>query len=410
MTLEFRYSVLQLWGAALFFIFVYELIRMRQVTAGRSGRALAAVGMAASFALDQLALCENKALPLWAYAALMSVLSVSAAAQLVYIVVRQRREITMMSIKESFDTLPAGLCFFRSGGMPQLVNPTMEGICLSMTGGRLSDAEHFCEMLEQGTLKESIRGGMHPIVRLEDGRAYSFLRYEHDADGEPVHELIASDITEEYRLTEELHRKQKRSAEINSRLKALNSTIRYMIMEKEILQMKVRIHDELGQALLLTKRFIGDRNGVDLEELSGIWQNCVRLLGSEKRESWQKPYFVNLQRAALLGIKVTTEGQLPEDPALIPVIDTAIAVHTTNVLRHAEGDEAHITVNGTGGFYELVFTNNGKKPKYGVKETGGLANLRREVEAAGGGMKLCALPGFELRLRLPMGEKGKEEE
>lgn len=399
-------TLMEIWATLLFFLFVYELVRTRQMIQKRVGTLLSLIGTAVAFTVAEM-LLTGADIPLWASAVILAVLSISAAAHLTYIIRMQLNEITLMSIKECFDTLPSGLCFYRKGGIPQLVNPAMDSLCKAVTGQRLSDAESFWEKLKNAELPESIRGGEQPMISL-GGKAYSFVRYEAETDGEPIYEIVASDISEEKLLNEELRTKQKHSAEINRRLKALNSTLKYVIMEKEVLQMKVRIHDELGQALLMAKRFVHDKESCDRAELLDIWQNSVRLLKSERRENWQKPYFVNLQRAALLGIEVIIDGKLPEDSELIPVIDTAIAVHTTNVLRHAEGDKVFICVKEDEKSYEITFRNNGKPPKYGVKETGGLANLRREAEGIGGGMKLRALPEFEITLRLPRGEVSEE--
>ena len=40
-------------------------------------------------------------------------------------------------------------------------------------------------------------------------------------------------------------------------------------------------------------------------------------------------------------------------------------------------------------------------PEKGIRESGGLLNLRRMVERAGGGMKIRSLPAFEMALKLP---------
>ena len=47
--------------------------------------------------------------------------------------------------------------------------------------------------------------------------------------------MLAFDVTQEYQLTGELREKQKIVQKINRRLKALNSSIQYIIMDKETL-------------------------------------------------------------------------------------------------------------------------------------------------------------------------------
>ena len=80
----------------------------------------------------------------------------------------------------------------------------------------------------------------------------------------------------------------------------------------------------------------------------------------------------------------------------------------TNVLRHAQGNEAYITVEETADSYRLRFTNNGKSPEGKIRENGGLANLREKTESIGGSMQISSSPAFALSLTLP--KKSEEEQ
>ena len=319
----------------------------------------------------------------------------------VFIYRQEKTHLSAMSFREGFDTLPAGLCFYTAGGMPKMVNYRMDSLYFNITGEHLSNGEEFWQKLSDGAFPCSISGGEQPMICLQDGTAFSFMHSVIKVKNEDVYELIASDVTGLYNLTKELEEKKKRSQQINARLKALNSTMRYVIMEKELLAIKTRIHDELGQSLLLGRRFLTSPDKVDADQMLSQWKNTFGLLLNEERENWQTPYLVNTRRAELLGVKLTIEGNLPEEEHLIAVIDTAIAVHTTNVQRHAEGTEAYIRTEEDERFYTVYFTNNGKVPEKGIRESGGLLNLRRMVERAGGGMKIRSLPAFEMALKLP---------
>ena len=318
---------------------------------------------------------------------------------------KSRTQLSAMSFKEGFDTLPAGLCFYLTGGMSRMVNYKMDTLFFQLKGEHLSNAEEFFRDLTDCRFPGSISGGEQPIISQPDGTAYSFTHNVITVNGEPVHELIASDITELYGMTKNLEEKQKTIRQINTRLKALNSTIRYVIMEKEVLTIKTRIHDQLGQTLLLSRRYLQEPAKVDAEEMLSQWKKSFGLLLHEERETWQKPYRVNIRQAELLGIRLEIIGSLPEEEHLIPVIDAAITVHTTNVMRHADGRHAEIRVEEQPAYYFLYFTNDGRPPQNGVSESGGLSNLRRMVERIGGGMKIRSLPAFELILKLPKQEK-----
>jgi len=305
----------------------------------------------------------------------------------------RNRSLTMMSVKECMDELPVGICFYRNGGLTKLTNRRMNSIACRLTGSCIMDAESF--------QKTVFAGNEAPVVCSEDGRAYSFIHREDVLDGRPIHELIAFDNTEEYRLTEELREKQKRARKTNARLRALNSTIEYITMERETLHIKMHIHDSFGEMLLMTRHYLSDSGNTDTDEMLSLWRRNIALLKDEKREAWLGPCFMGLTHADSLGIHIELSGKLPEDEKLISVVDSAITVHVTNVLRHAEGDIAYISSERTPDGYVLRFTNNGLPPSAPVTETGGLANLRRRTEYIGGNMTINSAPQFEMILRLP---------
>ena len=311
----------------------------------------------------------------------------------------RRRSLSLMSVKECMDELPVGICFYWDGGLTKLTNRRMNSIACKLTGSGIMDAEHF-----QKTVFSDMET---PVVRLEDGAAYSFDHRVNALDGRTIHELLAFDVTQEYRLTEELREKQKKVQKINKRLKALSATIQYIIMDKETLHIKMHIHDSFGEMLLMTKHFLADPENTDTKEMLSLWRRNIALLKDEEREHWQKPCFFSLTHANSLGIRIEMNGELPEDEALISVVDSAITVHVTNVLRHAEGDTAYISIEKTADGYVMRFTNNGRLPLTPVKETGGLANLRRRIEAIGGTMTINSAPQFEMILHLP--ENAQEE-
>ena len=109
---------------------------------------------------------------------------------------------------------------------------------------------------------------------------------------------------------------------------------------------------------------------------------------------------MDLKKTAL-GIELEIVGKLPEEENLLPVIEQAISTHVTNVLRHADGTHAIVRIEEDEDMYRIAFRNDGRPPQGEIRETGGLANLRRKVESAGGRMEITAKPEFEMRLYLP---------
>lgn len=130
-----------------------------------------------------------------AYCAIMSV----------YITIRLHRcknnNITAMSIKESFDSLPTGLCYFDKNGLVVLKNNLMESICLELTGKSLNIAMPFREKIKEVSQYEN-DGAF--TVRLKDGRVFSFSLSETEIFSKPYFQLVATDITEFTKLTSNL--------------------------------------------------------------------------------------------------------------------------------------------------------------------------------------------------------------
>lgn len=339
---------------------------------------------------------------------LNAALTVITGAELFSIIKLRNHKLSPLSVKESVDHLPTGICFYYDGGLTKLVNLKMESISQRLFGENVSNAEYLWNAVSKGETPYAVSSGERPIICFDDSTAYSFVRRQVMLNGTPIWELLAFDITEEYRLTAELQEKQIQADYINARLKALNSTIQYVIMEKETLQIKINIHDSFGQTLLMTKRYLTDPGHTDKGEMLRLWIRNITLLKNEEPEEWQRPYYVTLRHAEKLGVSVVLTGELPENKQVVPVINSAITVHVTNVLRHAQGNEAYIRSEETADSYTLRFTNNGKKPRSEIRENGGLANLRQRTESIGGSMQICSSPVFEMILTLP--KKHKEEQ
>ena len=405
---------LLLWLTVISFLFLIEFLRYYRTERSRLRLFVSAAEVWFAFTLDMILTTQIArkgdfliGIPAVTVMVLNAVLTVITGLELLYILKYQNQKLSPLSVKESIDHLPTGICFYFDGGQTKLVNLKMESISQRLFGENISNAEYLWNTVSKGQTPYAVSSGEKPIICFDDGTAYSFERRRVKLYDTSIWELLAFDITEEYRLTSELQEKQRQADYINTRLKALNSIIQYVIMEKETLQIKINIHDSFGQTLLMTKRYLTDPEQTDKGEMLRLWRRNIALLKNEEREEWQRPYYVTLSHADKLGVRVVLTGELPEKEQLVPVINSAIIVHVTNVLRHSQGSEAYITSEETADSYTLRFTNNGKAPEAEIRESGGLANLRQKTESIGGSMQISSSPAFVLSLTLP---KESEEE
>ncbi len=408
-------SSLLLWLTVISFLLLIEFLRYYHTERSRLRLFASAAEVLFAFTIDMILITQIEemgdlmiGIPAVSVIVLNAVLTAIMVLELLHILRSHKQKLSPLSLKESMDHLPTGICFYYDGGQTKLVNLKMESISQRLFGENISNAEYLWNAVSDGDTPYAVTRGERPIICFDDGTAYSFDRRRVMLNDTPIWELLAFDITEEYRLTAELREKQRQADYINTRLKALNSTIQYVIMEKETLQIKINIHDSFGQTLLMTKRYLADPEQTDKGEMLRLWRRNIALLKNEEREEWQHPYYVTLSHAEKLGVRVVLTGELPEKKHLVPVINSAIIVHVTNVLRHAQGNEAYITVEETADSYRLRFTNNGKSPEGKIRENGGLANLREKTESIGGSMQISSSPAFALSLTLP--KKSEEEQ
>lgn len=317
----------------------------------------------------------------------------------------EKKHITTMSVKEAADSLPSGILCFAPGVRTLLVNQTMRDFCRSVTGEELISGEAFAKKLQGGEFLPSCRTelvGNEPVFIPTDGRAWKITEGEIPYGNVRVQMLLAFEITEAYQKTLELKAMQQKVAALGTRLQKVNREIVALTTEREILNAKVKLHDELGSNLLSIKRFI--RNGGTEQEKAELMESLHRSVAFLKRDretTEQDEYELMIGTAERLGLSVSITGTLPETEPHKHILATAIHECGTNTLRHARGDRLTIEVTEDETHITAELTNNGEQPAGEIAERGGLLFLRALTEQAGGEMTLTSLPAFSLRLKLP---------
>lgn len=344
-------------------------------------------------------------IPDWLLIALSLMIALGDVLLLWNIYRHEKKHITTMSVKETVDGLPAGILCYAPGARTLLVNHAMRDFCRSVTGEELISGEAFAKKLMDGKLLPSCRKELaekEPLFILPDGRAWKLSEGEIPYGNSRVQMLLASEITEIYQKTLELKEMQKRVEALGRQLQKVNREIVELTTEREILNAKVKLHDELGSNLLSIKHFI--RNGGtnrQKAELMESLRNSVAFLTQDRKTTEQDEYELMIGTAKRLGLTVSVTGMLPQTEPHKHILATAIHECGTNTLRHAHGDRLTIRVTEDETHIAAEFTNNGEQPTGEITERGGLLFLRALVEQAGGEMTLTSLPAFTLRLKLP---------
>lgn len=337
-------------------------------------------------------------LPIWVF--IIFIFAVAALEIFIFTqnVKWERANITPASIKEAVDNLPVGICCYEPTGQVMMKNNMMESICRAYTGEPLLNAVSFGNAVYSG--ENHTENGA--IIILQDDRVFS-ISDDQFSDEEPMLRIMtAADITEQYKNTQQLKAHQELVVQLNKELSDYGKQIVSSITAREVLNAKVKLHDELGANLLAIKRFI--LNGGTTEEriaIENILHKNLQYLKNETVIKEMDEYAVILDTAAKLDMKITVSGELTETEPQRHVIVTGIHECLTNTIRHAGGDELTVTLEEDADLLIARFTNNGKAPKEEINARGGLALLRALTEECGGTMQILSKPHFELIIKLP---------
>lgn len=325
------------------------------------------------------------------------------------VLIRNRKNtISKMSIKEAFDDLPCGICFYEASGVTRLVNSKRNDFSIRITGEYLLNGKKFISILTDENIKRNILPHQEEeeyIISLDD-HVYSFRRREHQLSDKSLYEIIATDITRKHQLSRELNQKNKELSSFNRRMRQYGETIEELTIEKETLSAKRSIHDKLGKLLILSSQSLDkDRTEEEKEVLLSTWKNTLIAFESMKESESNDTYDELFKAAKDIGISVIFSGRRPESRKGKKIAAKAIIECMTNTIKHAKGNEVYVSFKERNRFIEIQITNNGEQPKEESKEGGGLSSLRLLIEREGGSMKIISFPRFEMNITIEKGEE-----
>ena len=310
----------------------------------------------------------------------------------------KRRHFGFNVIKESFDQLPTATCFFDSTGGVVLCNRRMYELSQYL----LHSSIQYLAEAEQALA--SPPDGVVPIAHAEntyqfpDQTIWKFeKRIVTDRYKETYTQLTAADVTQLHQALTQFAIDNHKLAQDAEKLKELSETVEAVAREKEALAAKSAMHDSLASCITVTKQFLaGDLDRISAEVVLREWEKSIAF-----RDSVLEPAKDRLYHAAKSsGVTIRITGKIP-DGDMSELIYTAMQVCLTNAVQYAKATELAACIRKNDDIVTVMIRNNGKQPEQPVREGGGLTNLRRRIEAAGGTMRIQSLPEFILCIEIP---------
>jgi len=326
---------------------------------------------------------------------------------------------TVKMIKQAIDSYPGGICFATLDGRVILVNEKMNELVNELLGHTILNAKVTWEKLEQCTdsptskrlNKSWFTQSLDETTDNDHRRIFfqfadkSVWRFEWQLIDKNTVQIEAAEITRLYQLSEELHENNVHLHEMQERQKSLLDNIVQINQNKEILAIKMRIHDEFGNCLLATQKAISEQNlPENVEELRENWSNTIRNF-SNIPMIWSVPDAALqselLQVAELIGCKVNFIGDQPAERLALRLVYASVREALTNAVRHADATELTVQIDKSVSGYHIEISSNGAAVNSEIKEGNGLSGLRRRLEQEGAILKILYNPGVTLVVDVP---------
>ena len=343
---------------------------------------------------------------------MQGLVTVAAATTTIFVYRKKQKHISKASIKEGMDTVPEGVLFYWPQGLVKLVNREMDTLAEQITGEKIYNGADFWKTLSEldinrdGTGEDAKEKAVNDetesaLVKLPDGKLYSFRKNICKMNRHKLIEIIASDVSEEQLLHERLKAEQEKADKLNERLKKLNSTIEVMTAEKEILETKSMVHDEWGKTLLMSRRYLSVPDEELGREILKQWKLNAILLKDEEDIDINDDYSIVLKDIRNMGLETRIKGDLPQEETLKHLVVLALRTCATNALRHGNASRLSVLAEDAGDCFDIRVSNNGTVPDRPIEAGGGLTNLKKAAERIGGELSTEYGEEFTVCVRLP---------
>ena len=240
---------------------------------------------------------------------------------------------------------------------------------------------------------------------LPDGKVWFFTRCDIYIKNRRYVQLSAADVTEQWMLTNELNAQRAMLQSRGLELKEMISEVRFLCREEEMLRIRSRFHDILGQRLALLFRSLREGEEPDEELIRRFAYNLPEELSGREAVTTAADRLETLCRLMQeIGVTLIIDGNLPAKESLAWLGMDIITEAVTNSVRHGLASEVYISLGQSGGNFSMRITDNGIPPKSEPVEGGGLSSIRRKVGLFDGSVRVETKPRFVLSVFIPGGE------
>ena len=213
-------------------------------------------------------------------------------------------------------------------------------------------------------------------------------------------EIITFDITEEYKLHQKLNGQNKKLKENNKKILLSIDNIEELEKEKNLLKLKNKYHDILGQNLSILQQYLNKENITqeNFEEIKFMIQKMFVDIEDTDDTNANLENLIKIHKKHVTDIII--DGKLPPNKVTAKVFFEIIREATTNAIRHAGSSKVFVNIKETLEETYMIITNDGRKPNEFITENQGIKDMRRKVKKLGGMFYISTVPEFSVNISI----------
>ena len=213
-------------------------------------------------------------------------------------------------------------------------------------------------------------------------------------------EIITFDITEVYKLHQKLNEQNKKLKENNKKILLSIDNIEELEKEKNLLKLKNKYHDILGQNLSILQQYLNRENITqeNFEEIKFMIQKMFIDIEDTDDTNANLENLIKIHKKN--GTDIIIDGKLPQNKETAKVFFEIIREATTNAIRHAGSSKVFVNIKETLEEIYMIITNDGRKPNEFITENQGIKDMRRKVKKLGGMFYISTVPEFSVNISI----------
>lgn len=213
-------------------------------------------------------------------------------------------------------------------------------------------------------------------------------------------EIITFDITEVYKLHQKLNGQNKKLKENNKKILLSIDNIEELEKEKNLLKLKNKYHDILGQNLSILQQYLNKENITqeNFEEIKFMIQKMFIDIEDTDDTNANLENLIKIHKKN--GTDIIIDGKLPQNKETAKVFFEIIREATTNAIRHAGSSKVFVNIKETLEETYMIITNDGRKPNEFITENQGIKDMRRKVKKLGGMFYISTVPEFSVNISI----------